>query len=85
MYVDTPLEAIPLFQRGGTIIPMWERVRRASTLMRQDPITLYIASDFKVDMCFSFMLEARRFAHSVRRCFYGILPYMTEHSSSLRG
>ncbi|VDN30007.1 unnamed protein product [Gongylonema pulchrum] len=49
VYVDAPLDAIPLFQRGGTIIPTWERVRRASTLMRQDPITLYIAINLKGD------------------------------------
>uniref|UniRef100_A0A158R447 Gal_mutarotas_2 domain-containing protein n=1 Tax=Syphacia muris TaxID=451379 RepID=A0A158R447_9BILA len=45
VYVDSPLDAIPLFQRGGSIIPVWGRVRRASTLMRQDPITLYVAAN----------------------------------------
>lgn len=50
VYVDTPLETIPMFQRGGTIIPAWERVRRSSALMRQDPITLYIAINFKVSV-----------------------------------
>uniref|UniRef100_A0A915BUK4 DUF5110 domain-containing protein n=3 Tax=Parascaris univalens TaxID=6257 RepID=A0A915BUK4_PARUN len=49
IYVDSPLEAVPRFQRSGTIIPTWERVRRASTLMRHDPITLYIATNFKDD------------------------------------
>ncbi|VDM44201.1 unnamed protein product [Toxocara canis] len=49
VYVDSPLEAIPRFQRGGTIIPTWERVRRSSILMRHDPITLYIASNYKGD------------------------------------
>uniref|UniRef100_A0A158R4R6 Glucosidase II subunit alpha n=1 Tax=Syphacia muris TaxID=451379 RepID=A0A158R4R6_9BILA len=37
------LKSIPFFQRSGSIIPFWYRVRRASTLMRQDPITLFIA------------------------------------------
>ncbi|VDO33383.1 unnamed protein product [Onchocerca flexuosa] len=49
VYVDTPIDVIPLFQRGGTIIPTWERVRRASSLMIQDPITLYIAINFNGD------------------------------------
>lgn len=48
VYVDTPIDVIPLFQRGGTIIPTWERVRRASSLMFQDPITLYIAINSNV-------------------------------------
>ncbi|KAM3717044.1 Neutral alpha-glucosidase AB [Dirofilaria immitis] len=49
VYMDTPIDVIPLFQRGGTIIPTWERVRRASKLMFQDPITLYIAINFNGD------------------------------------
>uniref|UniRef100_A0A914NGQ0 Glycoside hydrolase family 31 N-terminal domain-containing protein n=1 Tax=Meloidogyne incognita TaxID=6306 RepID=A0A914NGQ0_MELIC len=45
IYTDTPLEKIPVYQRGGTIIPVRERQRRASMLQRNDPITLYIASE----------------------------------------
>lgn len=60
IYTDTPLEKIPVYQRGGTIIPVsdgtlsliriWflikvrERPRRSSKAQRNDPITLYIAS-----------------------------------------
>ncbi|XP_041765356.1 neutral alpha-glucosidase AB [Anopheles merus] len=36
---------VPVFQRGGTIIPTKERIRRASTLMRHDPYTLTVALD----------------------------------------
>ena len=34
-----------MFIRGGSIIPLKERVRRASSLMEKDPITLVIALD----------------------------------------
>ncbi|KAB0404710.1 hypothetical protein E2I00_019059, partial [Balaenoptera physalus] len=34
---------IPVFQRGGTIVPRWMRVRRSSDCMKDDPITLYVA------------------------------------------
>ena len=34
-----------MFQRGGTIIPIRERIRRSSALMHQDPITLIVAPD----------------------------------------
>ncbi|KAJ1349300.1 hypothetical protein KIN20_004792 [Parelaphostrongylus tenuis] len=44
-HVDVPITHVPVFQRGGTIIPCWERIRRASTLMIQDPLTLFIALD----------------------------------------
>lgn len=49
VYVDVTIEEIPIFQRGGTIIPTWERVRRASPLMRKDPITLYVAANYVGD------------------------------------
>lgn len=34
-----------VYQRGGTIIPKKERVRRSSSLMRDDPYTLVVALD----------------------------------------
>lgn len=39
---------IPVFQRGGSIIPKKLRVRRSSTCMEHDPYTLYVAVDRKV-------------------------------------
>lgn len=39
---------IPVFQRGGSIIPKKLRVRRSSTCMEHDPYTLYVAVDLKV-------------------------------------
>ncbi|XP_055586088.1 neutral alpha-glucosidase AB isoform X2 [Uranotaenia lowii] len=36
---------VPVFQRGGTIIPRKDRIRRASTLMKDDPYTLVVAVD----------------------------------------
>uniref|UniRef100_A0AC35TZI0 Cadherin domain-containing protein n=1 Tax=Rhabditophanes sp. KR3021 TaxID=114890 RepID=A0AC35TZI0_9BILA len=46
IYMDTPITKIPLLQRGGTIIPTRSRIRRSSKLMKDDPITLYIAADY---------------------------------------
>ncbi|KAJ3152518.1 hypothetical protein HDU89_001207 [Geranomyces variabilis] len=43
--VKTPLEKIPIFLRGGNIIPRRERVRRSSSLMQRDPYTLWVALD----------------------------------------
>ncbi|VDO07741.1 unnamed protein product [Haemonchus placei] len=45
LYVDAPIDHIPVFQRGGTIIPTWQRIRRAASLMIQDPLTLFVALD----------------------------------------
>nr|BBD49479.1 alpha-glucosidase [Samia ricini] len=46
-YINQPvtLSKIPVYQRGGTIIPRKERVRRSSVLMADDPYTLVVALD----------------------------------------
>ncbi len=38
-------DRIPVYQRGGSIVPRKERVRRSSPLMHDDPITLRVALD----------------------------------------
>jgi len=43
--VVAPYDKIPVFQKGGTIIPRRERIRRSATLMHNDPVTLYVAPD----------------------------------------
>ena len=43
--IKVKYDHIPIYQRGGTIIPKQERIRRASSLMHNDPYTLYVALD----------------------------------------
>ncbi|KAA0709548.1 Neutral alpha-glucosidase AB [Triplophysa tibetana] len=43
LYIPVTLSSIPVFQRGGSIIPTKERVRRSSVCMENDPYTLYVA------------------------------------------
>ncbi|KAL1918966.1 uncharacterized protein VTP21DRAFT_2347 [Calcarisporiella thermophila] len=43
--VSAPLHQIPVFYRGGHIVPRRERHRRSSTAMRLDPFTLVVALD----------------------------------------
>jgi mannosyl-oligosaccharide alpha-1,3-glucosidase len=43
--VNTPIEKIPVYQRGGSIVPRQLRVRRSSKLMQHDPYTLFIGVD----------------------------------------
>lgn len=43
--VKAPMEKIPTYLRGGTILPTKERARRNSLLMKKDPYTLYVALD----------------------------------------
>lgn len=46
-YVTVPVNShkIPVYQRGGSIIPKKERIRRASTLMIHDPYTFVVCLD----------------------------------------
>jgi len=45
--IPTPLEKIPIFLRGGSIIPKKDRARRSSDLMSNDPYTLIVSLDNK--------------------------------------
>lgn len=41
-------EQIPVFYRGGSIVPKKLRVRRCSALMADDPYTLFVALNSEV-------------------------------------
>lgn len=43
--VEAPLEKIPVYQRGGSIVPRKMRLRRSSALMAGDPYTMVVALD----------------------------------------
>ncbi|KAG1665345.1 Neutral alpha-glucosidase AB [Nymphon striatum] len=43
--IPVTIDTIPVFQRGGTIIPKKERIRRALSLTINDPYTLIVALD----------------------------------------
>jgi alpha-glucosidase (family GH31 glycosyl hydrolase) len=45
VYPKPALSSMYVFQRGGSIIPRWERQRRSSSLMLGDPLTLHVALD----------------------------------------
>ncbi|XP_059574387.1 neutral alpha-glucosidase AB isoform X1 [Alligator mississippiensis] len=42
-YIPVTLSSVPVYQRGGSVVPRQERVRRSSELMRDDPFTLCVA------------------------------------------
>jgi alpha 1,3-glucosidase len=43
--VACPAERIPVYQRGGSVVPRKDRPRRSSTQMANDPYTLVVALD----------------------------------------
>ncbi|XP_069116390.1 neutral alpha-glucosidase AB-like isoform X2 [Argopecten irradians] len=68
-YVNAALEKIPVFQRGGSIIPRKMRSRRSSGLMHNDPFTFIVcldqkgqaAGDIYVDEYDSFRYQSGKF------------------------
>jgi alpha 1,3-glucosidase len=46
--IASPIDFLPVFQRGGSIIARKKRVRRNSKLMTNDPLTLTIALDLEL-------------------------------------
>lgn len=43
--VKSGIDKIPVYQRGGSIIPRKLRLRRSAALMKSDPYTIYVALD----------------------------------------
>ncbi|XP_054648426.1 neutral alpha-glucosidase AB isoform X2 [Dunckerocampus dactyliophorus] len=71
LYIPVTMSSIPVFQRGGSIIPKKLRVRRSSTCMEHDPYTLYVAlsrqraaeGELYIDDGHTFNFEKKEFIH----------------------
>ncbi|XP_029470724.1 neutral alpha-glucosidase AB isoform X2 [Rhinatrema bivittatum] len=82
MYVPVTLSSLPVYQRGGSIVPRKDRVRRSSECMHNDPFTLYVALSLKgsavgdlfLDDGHSFNFEKKnQFLHRNFSFFGGVL------------
>uniref|UniRef100_A0A672N017 Glucosidase II alpha subunit n=1 Tax=Sinocyclocheilus grahami TaxID=75366 RepID=A0A672N017_SINGR len=93
LYIPVTLSSIPVFQRGGSIIPRKDRVRRSSACMENDPYTLYVALSPKkfaegklyIDDGHSFNYDAKKeFIHrSLTFANNKILSYITMKMTSM--
>ncbi|XP_077433473.1 neutral alpha-glucosidase AB isoform X2 [Vanacampus margaritifer] len=71
LYIPVTMSSIPVFQRGGSIIPRKLRVRRSSTCMEHDPYTVYVAlghqraaeGELYIDDGHTFNFEKKEFIH----------------------
>ena len=69
--VDVTMETIPVFLRGGSIVPRKERARRSTAQMVDDPFTLWVvldsdgaaSGDLYLDDGRSFAFQRGIFAH----------------------
>ncbi|WKY16061.1 hypothetical protein Q1695_001054 [Nippostrongylus brasiliensis] len=75
------LTTIPRYQRGGTVIPVREQVRRSSKLGRDDPITLYIALNMKGDFANGtvYMDDGETYAYKNGEYAYWGIFFKREH------
>ena len=68
--VDSDIDKIPVYQRGGSIIPRKLRLRRSARLMKADPYTLYVALDGSGKAQGSlYMDDEETFAHEVSAAY----------------
>ena len=83
MTVDSGIDKIPVFQRGGSIIPRKLRLRRSSYLMINDPYTLYVALDNELKAKgVIYMDDETTFDHESRNEF-GVATFTSDLGSSI--
>jgi alpha 1,3-glucosidase len=83
MTVDSGMDKIPVFQRGGSIIPRKLRLRRSSYLMINDPYTLYVALDNELKAKgVIYMDDETTFDHESRNEF-GVATFTSDLGSSI--
>jgi mannosyl-oligosaccharide alpha-1,3-glucosidase len=73
--VESDIEKIPVFQRGGSIIPRKLRLRRSTETMKRDPYSLYVAlnkshhASGKLYMDDENSFDHERFGHFIEASF----------------
>jgi len=82
--VEVPIEKIPVYQRGGSIIARKLRLRRSSNTMTNDPYTLYIALDHSNTASGTlYMDDEHTFDHEVNG-EYGLATFSVHLQSYIR-
>jgi mannosyl-oligosaccharide alpha-1,3-glucosidase len=73
--VPADIDTIPVFQRGGSIIPRKLRLRRSTLMMRTDPYTLYIALNASKEASGSLYTDDEESFNYIRKDEYGIASF----------
>jgi len=75
--IESDIDKIPVYQRGGSVVPRKLRLRRSSHLMMNDPYTLYVAlgNDLKAKGEL-YMDDETTFDHE-RRHDFGVASFST--------
>jgi len=83
--VDTPLSKVPIFYRGGSIVPTRQRQRRSSTQQANDPYTLIIAPDADGNAKGSLYIDDGKSFDYEKKGAYDMIDYRLERDSSRNG
>jgi len=81
--VDSDIDKIPVYQRGGSIIPRKLRLRRSSHLMMNDPYTLYVSlgNDLKAEGTL-YMDDETTFDHE-KKLDYGVASFSSSWGDNI--
>ncbi len=90
MQVKVDMESIPVYLRGGYIIPRKERARRSTAQMAKDPSTLWVAlnssgsaeGDLYIDDGHSFAYQRGSYVHRQFTFSKGVLSNKAADSST---
>jgi alpha 1,3-glucosidase len=79
--VASDIDKIPVYQRGGSIIPRKLRLRRSSRLMTGDPYTLYIALDKNNAAVGELHMDDEETFAYVRQGAYGVASFSADFTN----
>lgn len=80
--VSSDLDTIPVFQRGGSVIPRKLRLRRSSHTMMRDPYTLFIALDATGYACGSLYMDDETTFNHVRKSAFASAEFTADLSGT---
>lgn len=81
--VESGIDKIPVYQRGGSIIPRKLRLRRSSYLMINDPYTIYIALDNELKAEGALYMDDETTFDHEKRNNYGVATFSSDLGSSI--
>jgi len=79
--VVTPLSKIPVFYRGGRIVPARLRQRRSSTQQARDPFTLFVAPDANGNAEGDLYLDDGKSFNYAKKKSFDLLHYRLQRNS----
>jgi len=78
--IETPLSKVPVFYRGGGIVPTHQRQRRSTTQTKNDPFTLFVAPSTEGNADGSLYIDDGKTFDYKKKEAYDFIKYHLERS-----